>query len=165
VTCVVTLPSLPGYRVVWVGVKPLDLLSSLEAVIGDFCIARLPCGPGSGLFLNSALIELTVACSTVLRTRTIDETSGFLKTLIDPKDGKILGFTMIGPEAGEVMAVVQMTMLAGFPYTVLRDAILTHPTMAEGLNALFSNVKLANKDAGSTDAKPPATRDLRSSAA
>jgi pyruvate/2-oxoglutarate dehydrogenase complex dihydrolipoamide dehydrogenase (E3) component len=76
----------------------------------------------------------------VLRTRTIAETRGFLKALIDPNDNHIVGFTMLGPEAGEVMAVVQMAMLAGFPYVVLRDAILTHPTMAEGLNLLFSSV-------------------------
>jgi pyruvate/2-oxoglutarate dehydrogenase complex dihydrolipoamide dehydrogenase (E3) component len=80
----------------------------------------------------------------VLRTRTTGETRGFLKALIDANDNQILGFTMIGPEAGEVMAVVQMAMLAGFPYTVLRDAILTHPTMAEGLNPLFSSVKQEN---------------------
>jgi pyruvate/2-oxoglutarate dehydrogenase complex dihydrolipoamide dehydrogenase (E3) component len=77
----------------------------------------------------------------VLRTRTIGETSGFMKALIDPKNDRILGFTMVGPEAGEVLAVVQMAMLAGSPYTVLSEAILTHPTMAEGLNALFSAVK------------------------
>jgi pyruvate/2-oxoglutarate dehydrogenase complex dihydrolipoamide dehydrogenase (E3) component len=76
--------------------------------------------------------------SVVLRTRTTGETRGFLKALIDTNDSHIIGFTMIGPEAGEVMAAVQMAMLAGFPYTVLRDAILTHPTMAEGLNPLFS---------------------------
>ena len=76
----------------------------------------------------------------VLRARTIDETRGFAKALI-ANDDRIVGFTMIGPEAGEVLAVVQMTMLAGLPYTALRDAILTHPTMAEGLNALFSRVE------------------------
>jgi len=47
---------------------------------------------------------------------------------------------MIGPQAGEVMAVVQTAMLAAMPYTGLRDAIITHPTMAEGLGALFSGV-------------------------
>jgi pyruvate/2-oxoglutarate dehydrogenase complex dihydrolipoamide dehydrogenase (E3) component len=76
----------------------------------------------------------------VLRTRTIDETYGFMKALIENDGDRILGFTMIGPEAGEVMAVVQMAMLAGLPYTAFRDAVLTHPTMAEGLNALFSDV-------------------------
>ena len=79
-----------------------------------------------------------VPVSVVLRTRTTGETRGFLKALIDTNDNHIIGFTMIGPEAGEVVAAVQMAMLAGFPYTVLRDAILTHPTMAEGLNPLFS---------------------------
>jgi pyruvate/2-oxoglutarate dehydrogenase complex dihydrolipoamide dehydrogenase (E3) component len=47
---------------------------------------------------------------------------------------------MIGPEAGEVMAVVQTAMRAGLPYTGLRDAVLAHPTMAEGLNSLFSQL-------------------------
>ena len=75
----------------------------------------------------------------VLRTRTIDEMGGFMKALVGGDD-RVLGFTMIGPEAGEVLAAVQMAMLAGFPYTVLRDAVLTHPTMAEGLNGLFSTV-------------------------
>ncbi len=79
----------------------------------------------------------------VLRTRTTGETRGFMKALIDPNDDRILGFTMIGAEAGEVVAVVQMAMLAGFSYTVLRDAILTHPTMAEGLNPLFSSYQKA----------------------
>jgi pyruvate/2-oxoglutarate dehydrogenase complex dihydrolipoamide dehydrogenase (E3) component len=76
----------------------------------------------------------------VLRTRTLGETRGFMKALIDAKTDRILGFTMFGPEAGEVMAVVQTAMLAGMPYTGLRDAILAHPTMAEGLNGLFSQV-------------------------
>jgi len=76
----------------------------------------------------------------VLRTRTLDETTGFMKVLVDASSDRILGFTMIGPEAGEVMAVVQTVMLGGLPYTLLRDAILTHPTMAEGLNALFAAI-------------------------
>ena len=78
--------------------------------------------------------------SFVLRTRTTAETRGFMKALLDARTDRILGFTMIGPEAGEVMAVVQTAMLAGLPYTGLRDAILAHPTMAEGLNALFSQL-------------------------
>jgi pyruvate/2-oxoglutarate dehydrogenase complex dihydrolipoamide dehydrogenase (E3) component len=51
---------------------------------------------------------------------------------------------MIGPEAGEVTAVVQPAMLAGMPVTGLRDAILTHPTMAERLNKLFGDVPSRN---------------------
>jgi pyruvate/2-oxoglutarate dehydrogenase complex dihydrolipoamide dehydrogenase (E3) component len=76
----------------------------------------------------------------VLRTRTLSETRGFLKALIEKEDDRILGFTAFGAEAGEVMAVAQVAMLAGLPYTALRDAVLTHPTMAEGLGDLFSSV-------------------------
>ena len=68
----------------------------------------------------------------VLRARTISETRGFMKALVGADHDRILGFAMFGPEAGEVVAVVQTAMLAGMPYTGLRDAILTHPTMAEG---------------------------------
>ena len=78
--------------------------------------------------------------SAVLRTWTISESGGFMKALVDSHADRILGFTMLGPEAGEVMAAVQTAMLAGLPYTGLRDAILTHPTMAEGLSALFASI-------------------------
>jgi pyruvate/2-oxoglutarate dehydrogenase complex dihydrolipoamide dehydrogenase (E3) component len=77
----------------------------------------------------------------VLRTRTLGETRGFMKALVNARNDRILGFTMFGPEAGEVMAVVQTAMLAAMPYTGLRDAILAHPTMAEGLGSLFAGVR------------------------
>jgi pyruvate/2-oxoglutarate dehydrogenase complex dihydrolipoamide dehydrogenase (E3) component len=75
-----------------------------------------------------------------VRARTIGETRGFIKALIDAHSDRILGFTLLGAGAGEVVAVVQTAMLAGLPYIGLRDAILTHPTMAEGLTVLFTNV-------------------------
>ena len=62
-----------------------------------------------------------------------------MKALVGDDD-RIVGFAMIGSEAGEVMAVVQTAMMGDLPYTLLRDAILAHPTMAEGLNFLFSSV-------------------------
>jgi pyruvate/2-oxoglutarate dehydrogenase complex dihydrolipoamide dehydrogenase (E3) component len=76
----------------------------------------------------------------VRRAATTDETQGFMKVLVGGSEDRILGFTMIGAEAGEVMTVVQTAMLADLPYPKLRDAILTHPTMAEGLGPLFENV-------------------------
>jgi pyruvate/2-oxoglutarate dehydrogenase complex dihydrolipoamide dehydrogenase (E3) component len=78
--------------------------------------------------------------SSVLRARTIGETRGFMKVLIDAHSDRILGFTMLGAGAGEVIAAVQTAMLAGLPYTGLSDAILTHPTMAEGLGVLLAGV-------------------------
>ncbi len=76
----------------------------------------------------------------VRRTATTDETQGFMKVLVGGSDDRILGFTMIGAEASEVMTVVQIAMLADLPYSRLRDAVIAHPTMAEGLGPLFSNV-------------------------
>jgi pyruvate/2-oxoglutarate dehydrogenase complex dihydrolipoamide dehydrogenase (E3) component len=78
--------------------------------------------------------------SAVLRAHTTDETQGFMKALVGGSDDRVLGFTMIGAEAGEVVAVVQTAMLANLPYPALRDAVLAHPTMAEGLGPLLSNV-------------------------
>jgi len=76
----------------------------------------------------------------VLRTRTLSETRGFMKALIDTKSDRILGFTVFGVEAGEIMASVQVAMIAGLPYTALRDGVFTHPTLLEGLVGLFSAV-------------------------
>jgi pyruvate/2-oxoglutarate dehydrogenase complex dihydrolipoamide dehydrogenase (E3) component len=66
-----------------------------------------------------------------------------MKALIDSGSDRILGFSAFGVEAGEVMASVQLAMIAALPYTALRDAIFAHPTMAEGLIPLFSNVSTA----------------------
>jgi pyruvate/2-oxoglutarate dehydrogenase complex dihydrolipoamide dehydrogenase (E3) component len=76
----------------------------------------------------------------VLRAMTISETRGFMKVLIEMESDRILGFTMFGTGAGEIMTTVQMAMLAGLPYTAVRDAVIAHPTMSEGLIPLFGNV-------------------------
>src|SRR5262249_25059167 len=78
--------------------------------------------------------------SSVLRAQTTGETQGFMKALVAGSDDRILGFTMIGAEAGEVVATGQTAMLAGLPYSSLPDAVLTHRTMAEGPDPLLSNV-------------------------
>ena len=81
-----------------------------------------------------------IPMAAVLRTRTLSETRGFMKALISEDTDEILGFTAFGTQAGELMAIVQTAMIAKLPYTALRDAILTHPTMAEGLTSLFGVV-------------------------
>jgi pyruvate/2-oxoglutarate dehydrogenase complex dihydrolipoamide dehydrogenase (E3) component len=75
----------------------------------------------------------------VLRTEATDETRGFMKILIDRND-HVQGFAMFGSEAGEVMAAVQTAMLSDLCYSKLRDAVIAHLTMAEGLGPLLSNV-------------------------
>src|ERR1700733_3023875 len=76
----------------------------------------------------------------VLRAVAIGETRGFSKMLIDAQSDRILGFTVLGIEGSEMMAAVQTAMVGGLPYTVLRDAIFTHPTTAEGLVFLLASV-------------------------
>ena len=78
----------------------------------------------------------------VLRTAGDGETTGFMKVLVGVDDDRILGFTMIGSEAGEVMAAVQTAMLAELPYPKLRDAVIAHLTIAEGLGPLLSGLPL-----------------------
>jgi pyruvate/2-oxoglutarate dehydrogenase complex dihydrolipoamide dehydrogenase (E3) component len=76
----------------------------------------------------------------VLGAQATDQRQGFMKALVGDSHDRILGFTMIGAAAGEVMAAVQTAMLAGLPYSTLADADFAHPTMAEGLSSLFSIV-------------------------
>jgi pyruvate/2-oxoglutarate dehydrogenase complex dihydrolipoamide dehydrogenase (E3) component len=76
--------------------------------------------------------------NSVLRAQATDERQGFMKALVGENDDRILGFSMIGAEAGEVMAVVHTAMLAGLLYSRLADVAFAHPTMAEGLSSLFS---------------------------
>jgi pyruvate/2-oxoglutarate dehydrogenase complex dihydrolipoamide dehydrogenase (E3) component len=82
----------------------------------------------------------TLPMSAVLRTETTGESLGFMKALVGADDDRILGFTMIGAEAGEVMAAMQLAMLANLPYPRVRDAVIAHLTIAEGLGSLFANV-------------------------
>ncbi len=78
-----------------------------------------------------------IPIKSVLRAQAIMETRGFMKALVAHDSDKILGFLSFGVSAGEVMSTVQIAMIAGLPYTAIRDAILAHPTMTEGLRPLF----------------------------
>jgi pyruvate/2-oxoglutarate dehydrogenase complex dihydrolipoamide dehydrogenase (E3) component len=74
-----------------------------------------------------------------LRARTLSETRGFLKALVETESDRILGFAAVASDAGEIMPAVQIAMKANLPYTALRDEILAHPTLVEGLIPLFSS--------------------------
>ena len=80
-----------------------------------------------------------------LRARTLSETRGFLKALVQADGDRIVGFTAFAVGAGEILAAVQFAMIAGLPYTALRDAVLTHPTLVEGLTPLFSSAPSVHK--------------------
>ncbi|MBV8830915.1 MAG: FAD-dependent oxidoreductase [Acidobacteriaceae bacterium] len=85
-----------------------------------------------------------VPMEAVMRATTLSETRGFLKALVQIDGDRILGFTGFGVGAGEILSSVQIAMTAGLPYTALSDAILTHPTLVEGLIPLFSSAASAH---------------------
>ncbi len=71
--------------------------------------------------------------------RSIEEniTRGFMKAVIDKETHKILGVAILGYQGGEIMAMIQIAMMAGMKYEELRDGIFTHPSLSEALNILF----------------------------
>ena len=86
-----------------------------------------------------------IPMESVLRAHALTETRGFLKAIVEIERDRILGFTAFAANAGEVMSAVQIAMIAALPYTALRDAVLTHPTMVEGLIPLFSSAASTHK--------------------
>jgi pyruvate/2-oxoglutarate dehydrogenase complex dihydrolipoamide dehydrogenase (E3) component len=75
----------------------------------------------------------------VARALEVDEPRGFMKAIVDADTRLILGCAILGIEGGEIMAMLQIAMLDKLPYTVLRDAVFAHPTLAESLNNLFAS--------------------------
>ena len=76
----------------------------------------------------------------VPRARTLGRTEGFYKVMVDADTDEILGAAVIGPEASEVVTSVQMAMLGGLTWRQVRDAVITHPTMGEGLNIVLDSL-------------------------
>jgi pyruvate/2-oxoglutarate dehydrogenase complex dihydrolipoamide dehydrogenase (E3) component len=103
-------------------------------------LARVGLSEGEAQRRGIAVRVAKLPMSSVLRTEATGETQGFMKALVSAEDDRILGFTMIGSEAGEVAAAMQTAMLAELPYTKLREAVIVHLTVAEGLGPLLGNV-------------------------
>lgn len=78
-----------------------------------------------------------IPMSWVARAIETGETVGIMKAIVNFKNNQILGAAILGLEGGEVMAILQIAMLAGLPYTILRDGIFSHPSISEALNTLF----------------------------
>ena len=89
-----------------------------------------------GLNIQVARLEM----SHVARALETDRPRGFMKAVVDAQTSRILGFCCLGLDGGEIMAMVEIAMMADLPYQKLRDGIFAHPTLAESLNNLFSAV-------------------------
>ena len=86
---------------------------------------------------NIRIAKMTM--SSVARAIEVDETRGFMKVVVDAETDQILGAAVLGIEGGEIMGMLQLSMMGKLPYTTLRDAVFAHPTLAESLNNLFTH--------------------------
>ena len=87
---------------------------------------------------NRDIIVKKLPVMAIPRAKTLGETDGLLKAIIDKNTGKILGCVLFAPDSGEVINTVAVAMKTGQDYTFLRDFIFTHPSMSEASNDLFS---------------------------
>jgi pyruvate/2-oxoglutarate dehydrogenase complex dihydrolipoamide dehydrogenase (E3) component len=87
---------------------------------------------------NRAIRVAKMPMNYIARALEVDESRGFLKAIVDANTNQILGASVLGFEGGEIMAQLQIAMMGQLPYTVLRDAVFAHPTLAESLNNLFT---------------------------
>jgi pyruvate/2-oxoglutarate dehydrogenase complex dihydrolipoamide dehydrogenase (E3) component len=136
--------SFDDFRVVWANLMGGNRTTRDRIV--PFCIFTDPVlarvgmneteAKGRGLKYRMARLPM----ASILKTRTLSEPRGFLKLLVGGEDDGILGFTALGVEGSELMAVLQTAMVGRIPYTALQQAIFTHPTVSEGLTALLASV-------------------------
>ncbi len=139
-----THASVDDFRIVWNNMAGADRRTTDRVVpyvvFTDPPLARVGLSEGEAARQGIGVRVARLPMKAVLRTETTDETRGFMKVLVGADDDRIRGFAMLGAEAGEVMAVIQAAILGDLPYQKLRDAVITHLTMAEGLGPLLSNV-------------------------
>ncbi len=140
-----THASLDDYRVVSGQLKGGDRTTDGRMI--PYCVfidpefARVGLNESEACSRNVGYRVARLPMDVIPRARTLSQRKGFMKALVAKDSDRILGFGMLGVNAGEVMSVVQMAMLGDLPFTALRDGIFAHPTISEGLNMLFANVK------------------------
>jgi len=133
--------SVDDFRVVYASITGGKRVTTGRQI--PFCLFTDPELARIGLSEKEAKVQgipyrlFKIPMSAVMRSTTMSETRGFLKALVEVDGDRILGFTAFGVDVGEVLSSVQIAMMGGLPYTALRDAILTHPTLVEGLIPLF----------------------------
>lgn len=148
-----THASLDDYRVVKSDIAGGDRTTTGRLIpsvlFTDPELARIGLDEGAARRAGIAYRLAKLPMDVIPRARTLSRRQGFMKALVAADSDMILGFTMLGVNAGEVMAAIQVAMLGNVPYTVLRDGILAHPTIAEGFNMLFAKMTAAGAEAGS----------------
>ena len=108
------------------------------SVFIDPPLSRIGLNEEEARWQNRDIIVKKLPVMAIPRAKTLGETDGLLKAIIDKNTGKILGCVLFAPDSGEVINTVAIAMKTRQDYTFLRDFIFTHPSMSEALNDLFS---------------------------
>ena len=108
------------------------------SVFIDPPLSRIGLNEEEARWQNRDIIVKKLPVMAIPRAKTLGETDGLLKAIIDKNTGKILGCVLFAPDSGEVINTVAVAMKTGQDYTFLRDFIFTHPSMSEALNDLLS---------------------------
>ena len=108
------------------------------SVFIDPPLARIGLNEEEARKQNLDIIVKKLPVMAIPRAKTLGETDGLLKAIIDKKTGLILGCMLFAPDSSEVINTVALAMKTGQDYTFLRDFIFTHPSMSEALNNLFA---------------------------
>ena len=139
-----TYISLDDYRIVREDLfgdkerKTTDRNPVSYSVFIDPPLARIGMNEEEARKQNLDVVVKKLPVMAIPRAKTLGETDGLLKAIIDKNSGKILGCTLFAPDASEVINTVAIAMKTGQDYTFLRDFIFTHPSMSEALNDLFA---------------------------
>ena len=113
-------------------------------VFTDPPLARIGLSEGQAQAQKVPYRVATMPVSVIGRAQHTGETQGFWKVLVG-NDDRLLGATLLGPEAGEIMAIIEVAMAGRLKYQQLQDMIFAHPTWAEGLNNVFRNLERVGK--------------------
>lgn len=139
-----TYISLDDYRIVREDLfgdkerKTTDRNPVSYSVFIDPPLARIGMNEEEARKQNLDVVVKKLPVMAIPRAKTLGETDGLLKAIIDKNTRKILGCTLFAPDASEVINTVAIAMKTGQDYTFLHDFIFTHPSMSEALNDLFA---------------------------
>jgi pyruvate/2-oxoglutarate dehydrogenase complex dihydrolipoamide dehydrogenase (E3) component len=122
------------------GAKPASPPPLVYTMFTDPQLGRVGLSEGEARAKGHDIQVATLPMTSVARAIETQRTAGMMKAVVDRQTHRILGATVLGPEGGEVAAAIQMAMLGDLPYTALRDAEISHPTLAESLNNLFTTL-------------------------
>lgn len=83
----------------------------------------------------------TLPFGRIARAIEVDERAGLVKVLVDPETERVLGASIVGAEAGELIHVFVALIQARASARAIVEAEFVHPTFAEGLQSAVMSLE------------------------